>query len=245
MGRRTILLVVALLVAALGTGLVFAYVSRVDDRAIADQKPTEVLVVKKAVSQGTSVADAEKAGSFEIQKVAAASVAPGALSDLAPVRELFALSPLFPGEQVLQAKFGSAAATTGLAIPKGQIAMSIQLTDPARVAGFVEPGSDVIIFATGSVDPQNGTKPFDTAFTLLPRVTVLAVGPTTVARANDTTGTTNKEALPRTIITLAVTQLQAQRILLADFKGDLSFGLLTKDSGTKPIRRSVVNELVP
>ena len=144
---------------------------------------------------------------------------------------------------MLAAKFGKAADQTALSLPKGHLAISVQLTDPARVAGFVEPGSSVTIFATESVDPQNGKKPFDTAFTLLPKVTVIAVGPTTVTQANDTSGSGNKEALPRTILTIAVTQLEAQRVLLADLKGELSFGLLGTDSGPTRTRPTVVNDL--
>src|SRR3954453_365935 len=143
MGRRTVLLVVALLVAAMGTGLVFAYVSHVDDRALADQKPHDVLVVKKLIAQGTTVTAAEQAGAFERKPIAESSIAPGALSDLAPIRSLVALAPLFPGEQVLQAKFGAAAENSILPIPPGKLAVSIQLGDPARVAGFVSPGAEV------------------------------------------------------------------------------------------------------
>lgn len=245
MGRRTVLLVAAFLVAALGTVLVFLYVSRVDDRALKDQQPKVILVVKKYVAQGTSVEDAEKAGAFDSKKVASASIADGALSDLAAVKGQFTLAPLFPGEQVLAAKFGAAADTSDLTLPKGLLAISVQLTDPARVAGFVEPGSEVVIFASETIDPQTkDAKTFDTALVLEPRVKVLAVGPTTVTRSNDTTGTTNKEALPRTILTLAVSQLQAQRIILADSKGDLYFGLLNKDSKTFNTRPYLVADLL-
>jgi pilus assembly protein CpaB len=44
MGRRTMLLVAAFVVAALGTTLVFLYVNGVNDRAVADQKQVRVLV---------------------------------------------------------------------------------------------------------------------------------------------------------------------------------------------------------
>ena len=38
----------------------------------------------------------------------------------------------------------------GLTIPKGKIAISVNLSDPARVAGFVNPGDKVAIFLTGT-----------------------------------------------------------------------------------------------
>lgn len=232
MGRRTVLLVVAFLLAALGTGLVFSYVNSANDRALEDQKPKRVLVVKTLLAQGTTVRDAEKAGAFELKVVASASIAEGALSDLAPVRDLVALAPLFPGEQVLAAKFGAAGTASVLPIPNGKLAISVQLADPARVAGFVEPGSEVAIFTTGSIAAA-GLPPTDFSAVLLPRITVLAVGPTTVTQAAGSTAAANQEALPRAILTLAVTQREASQIFLAESKAELSLALLNKSSTTQ------------
>ena len=229
MGRRTVLLVVALLVAALGAGLVFAYVSHVDDRALKDQKPQKVLVVKKLIPQGTTVVAAEQAGDFELKDVASSSIAPGALSDLTPVRSMVALSPMFPGEQVLLAKFGASSDNTLLPIPAGKLAISVQLGDPARVAGFVTPGSEVAVFVTMNAAPT-GQQPADRTATLLPRATVIAVGPSTAQPA--TNGAANPEALPRAIMTLALSQADAQKIIFAATKGQLYFGLLDKSSRT-------------
>ena len=61
MGRRTILLIAAVVVAAVGTGLIFAYVNGVNDRALADQSPQQVLVAKVTIPSGTTAADAAKA----------------------------------------------------------------------------------------------------------------------------------------------------------------------------------------
>ena len=41
------------------------------------------------------------------------------------------------------------AGTSGaLPIPSGKVAMSVQLGDPQRVAGFVKPGSEIAVFVT-------------------------------------------------------------------------------------------------
>ena len=48
MGRRTVLLIVAALIAALGSAMVFLYVRGADDRATEAQAPVQVL---KAVAQ--------------------------------------------------------------------------------------------------------------------------------------------------------------------------------------------------
>lgn len=226
MGRRAVLLLLSFIVAAVGTGLVYAYVHGVDDRALKDQKPVVILVVKKAIPEGATVQAAQASGSFDTKKVAGDSVAPGALSDLTPIKDLVALAPLFPGEQVLSAKFGTAGSSTALAIPPGKLAISVQLTDPARVAGFVTPGSQVAVFVALQ-DVKN--KDLKRAITLLPRLTVLAVGPTTAAPASST----NTEALPRTILTFAVTQQEAQTLVLRIAEGNtLYLGLLNAQSKT-------------
>ena len=85
MARRTLLLVAAVVVAAVGTALIFLYVNGVNDRAVADQSPQQVLVAKTQIAAGTTASDAAKAGAFELKTVAKNSVAPGALSDITPI----------------------------------------------------------------------------------------------------------------------------------------------------------------
>lgn len=229
MGRRTVLLVVAVLVAAIGTGLIFAYVNGVDDRALEGQQPVEVLVATAAINSGTTGAAAAQAGSFELRKVAKDSVADGALADITPVNNLVALGTIFPGEQILAAKFGAAGSGSVLPIPTDKMAVSVQLADPARVAGFVQPGSEVAVFLTLAPGPGIA-QTTDTIRVLLPRAGVIAVGPTTLTPVAAGVEGANAEALPRAIITLALTQTEAQKVILASQKGTLYFGLLTKQS---------------
>jgi pilus assembly protein CpaB len=226
MGRRTLLLVAALVVAALGTTMVFLYVNGVNDRALAEQKPVRVLVAKTQIAAGTPVRDAQAAAAFATKEVSASSAADGALSDLTPIVDMVALSTIFPGEQILTAKFGQPGDTSVLPIPEGKMAVSVQLGDPARVAGFVSPGSEVAIFLT-----IGGAGDDDVTRVLLPKVQVIATGATTVvSTTTEAGGTTQTEQLPKAILTLAVDQVEAQKVISASQHGQLYFGLLTKDS---------------
>lgn len=235
MDRRRVLLVAAAVVAALGTVLVFLYVRGADNRAEERFETTEVLVATAQIERGERIADAAAAGKVALQAVPRGQVLPGALVTTSGVAEQIALTVIYPGEQVVPQKLGDTAVEeTRLNIPKpGDMAMSINLTDPARVAGFVNPGSEVAIFINGS-DPVTG-QPFSRV--LLTRVTVIAVGSTTPVTTTTTTdgqggqgGQQVVEALPRTLITLSVSQVQMQRILLGQQQGELSFALLTDDS---------------
>jgi pilus assembly protein CpaB len=231
MTRRTILLLAALVVAALGTGLIFAYVHNINDKAIADQKPEQILIAKSVIPAGTSVADAASKGAFQQVPMASKYVVAGALSDTTGITDQVALSPIYPGQQIVSQLFGSVGASSALPIPKDDMAISVQLTDPARVAGFVEPGSSVSVFAT--VNPASGGATTQTTRLLLPRVQVIAVGPTTTTSqttTNTQTGQTNTEQISRAILTLALSQQQAQQVIFAQQQGQLYFGLRTANS---------------
>jgi pilus assembly protein CpaB len=231
-GRRTLLLVAAIVVAALGTVLIYAYVRNADNRALKDQEPVEVLVAKTLIKAGTLGSEAERTGSFKLQEVPRSSTIVGVLSDPRPISALVAVGDIYPGEQIITAKFAQAGTTSILPIPPGKVAMSVQMGDPERVAGFVQPGSDVAIFVTVTPSGTPGAAGTETRV-LLSRMTVLAVGPTTLRAAPEGEG--NKEALPTAIITLAATQVQAEKLIFAKAQGNtLYFGLLTADSKIAP-----------
>lgn len=233
MDRRKILLMVAALVAALGTLLVFLYVQGAEGRARDKFESVEVLRAVQQIEPGESFDAAQQAGKFQLQQVPADQVLPNAQDELGTLSGSVATTTIYPGEQIISNKWGGEANVTStvLAIPKGQVAISVNLTDPARVAGFVSPGSEVAIMLNGT-DP-NTQSPYTRL--LLERIKVLGVGTTTTLTTTKVTGEGEEqqqttEQLPRTLMTLAVTQAQAERILFASSNGELAFALLTKDS---------------
>ncbi len=232
MGRRTILLVAALGVAALGTLLVFLYANNANSRAQADNEPVNVLVAKTTVSTGTSGSAAQSSGAFVTKSVPRSAVAPGAVSVVTPIADQVALSPIYAGQQILAQQFGETSETasvSSLPIPKGKLAVSVQLGDPARVAGFVEPGSKVAVFVTMEGRDQKSVR------LLIPSVQVIAAGPTTlVSAASSKSDGANTEELPKALLTLAVDQKQAEKLILGQTEGGLYFGLLNDSSKVAP-----------
>ncbi len=224
MGRRTVLLIAALVVAALGTVLIFVYVKNADDRAQADAAPVDVLVATQDVAAGTSAADASNAGAFEIKEVPTSAAAEGALTDITIISDQVALAPIFPGQQILAQMFGAPGSVSGLNVPKDKLAISVQLGDPERVAGFVAPGSEVAIFATIARTGAEG----QSTQVLLSEVEVIGVGATSLSTQTVTTDTGEQttEEIPRAILTLAVVQKEAQKVINAQSAGSLYFGLL-------------------
>lgn len=219
MGRRTVLLVAAVVVAAFGTLLVTLYVHGVDNRALARQHPRSILIAKKVIPAGTTGAQAAQDGAFELTAIASDAIANGALSDIAPVSNEIALAPIYPGEQVLQQKFGKAGDSTALSIPDaGTMAVSVSFGDPARVDGYVVPGSEVAVFVTA----DKATR------LLLPRLKVIAVGNRTLVPSSGQSGQQAQSG----VVTFAVDETEAQKLIYAEGTGQLYLALLTKDSTT-------------
>src|SRR4051794_40283002 len=191
MSRRSILLTVAFIVAALGTTMIVLYVQGIDSRAAAGQELVEVLTATDTIEPGESVADAQAAGKFEKADVLREDAVEGALTSTTSIEDQVALGTIFPGEQIISPKFGEPGSAETLTIPDDKLAISVDLTDPARVAGFVNPGSEVAIFI--SADPilmkPDGAQEQLPPYTglLLPKVQVIGVGTTTVTSKTVTT----------------------------------------------------------
>ncbi len=232
MDRRRLLIVAAALVAALGTVLVVVYARGADQRAEDRFESVDVLVATQPIAAGETVDAAQAAGKIGTGSVALRDRLDGALTSLDGRAGQVALVPIQPGEQLLTAKLGSSSdAAASLPIPAGQMAVSVNLTDAARVSGFLNPGSEVAVFLNG-IDQQTG-QPFTRL--LLSRVAVLGVGSTApvATTTTDDTGAQTVEQLPRTLLTVAVDQKQAQKVLFASSNGELAFALLNGDSDVR------------
>jgi pilus assembly protein CpaB len=154
----------------------------------------------------------------------------GAVNSTSGMDGKVALATIYPGEQIITGKFGSPGDQSTLTIPDKDIAISVNLSDTGRVAGFVSPGAKVAIFTNTTDD-----KGEDTTRLLLPSVQVIAVGATTVVSTTttDSKGAQTTEQLPKTLFTLAVPQDEAEKIMFATTHGELSFGLLSDKSQVK------------
>ncbi len=253
MARRIALIGLSLLLAVLGTLAVFVYVSQADSRARAGQQPHTVLMAAKVIPMGTTV-EAAFSEKMVVARTVTKNVVPaGALADATAVRGRVATGDIQPGEMLLASKFQKPEALSALPLEKGLMAVSVMLEDPQRVAGFVAPGSQVAVFDTYAVDDvkvtatqtsettveAEGVKVEERTQVLLPRATVIAVGPTTTrAPAAQASGgdekPQNTQANPQALLTIAVTQADAEKLVHGTQTGRLYMALLTKDSVTGP-----------
>src|SRR5512134_1831899 len=98
MGRRTVLLIVAAMIAAVGTSLVFLYVRGVDARAAQEFDAVKVLQAVETINPGETLADAQAAGKIQMGTVGRGELLTGATTSVADMSDKVALTTVYPGE---------------------------------------------------------------------------------------------------------------------------------------------------
>jgi pilus assembly protein CpaB len=257
MNKRILAGLAAVLLAVVGTVAVFAYARGADRRALQGQTAIGAYVAVKDVPAGTTAAKAISDGLIVKEMIASKGVPEGALTSVdGSYDNLVATSDLQPGELVLKARFGSVAAADGrLPVPSGKMAISVALDDPSHVGSFVVVGSHIAVFDTFNYIQKCGCTAIPGISTLtptgdhlqdsheyqratrvlVPDVTVLAVGGTTVSTSNKSSNSSDVQPASdnssvTTLITLAVTADQAARIIHAERTGTMTFALLGADA---------------
>lgn len=233
MDRRRLLLVVASVVAVVGVLLVFVYAHGADARAEKLYSGTEVLVAKDMIKPGESFDQAFADGKFETVKVAAAQELAGAGTDASKYKGDVALTTIYPHEQLIPQKFGGVDDVQGAAtlpIPAGKMAISVLIKDDGRVGAFLRAGSQVAIIFT----KLDGGTPLYTR-TLLDRVSVIGYGTrTAVPTEAGGQAVSSSDSTVQELLTLAVTQDQAEKIRFAEKDGELTAALLNQTSKVNP-----------
>ncbi len=253
MARRIVTIASAVVLALLGTMLVVVYVGRADARAMEGLATVKVLVATGPLTEGQSVAEAQSEGLIGEQTLPQKVVPADALTTFLPSdgTMVFA-SDVTPGEILQRPRLvaASEAQPDKLIIPDGKLAVTVQLEDPARVAGLVKVGSEIAVFDSfnafegnelgkkrtpsgdGLSDEFNKNK---ATRVLLPRVQVLAIGEQTSAvappaaeAAEESTGAMagGMPDTTLTLVTVAVDQNEALKLVHGTQTGALYMGLL-------------------
>jgi len=240
MKRRLLTIVLALVLAAIGTSGVLAYAKQADARAITGMKAVSVLVAQKLIPTGTSAGAALRGGLLAAEKLPASSVPPSAVRSVVPaLSHLVTGAAVQPGQLLLRAmlvKFVAQAAPGSLTLPAGMIEVTVHLCVPEAVAGDVRAGSQVAVFDTvvlggGGVSAgaacdglhaqQSGTVQ---TRVVLPRVQVMSVGTAPVsgpasAAPAASSAAQSISAASGMLVTLAVSQAEAERLIQVTVTG--------------------------
>ncbi len=257
MNRRVTGAIAAVLLAALGTFVLLAYVRSAEDRALAGERVVEVYVVQELVTKGTP---AESLGtSVALTKVPAKVEASDSLDRLTGLRGKVAAVDLVPGEQVLSSRFidPEALATQGdVEVPEGLLQVSVSLEPQRALGGQLKQGDTVGVLA--SFDPFEGEDPPgeepapktpNSTHMVLHKVLVTKVQNAAGANAPGTTpgGDAGTDAAPTSnvLVTLAVDAPSVERIVFAAEHGFIWLSHEPKtapEDGTKIQTRETVYE---
>ena len=146
-----------------------------------------------------------------------------------------ALRPMAANEPILRSKIsgeGGRAAISAVLDPTKR-AVAVRVGDVAGVAGFVLPGDVVDVLITRTPTNPNGNSQQITDI-LLQKVRVIAID-------QDASDNTDKPAVGKTA-TLEVTQVEAQKLALAQQVGQLSLALVNPAGEASPTVETVSSE---
>lgn len=259
MTRRILGVFLAIVLAVIGTGAVLAYVNAARNEVADGQEAVRVLIANQRIPAGTTGASLRERELVEEVVMPALSVPGGALSAVPEELDtLVVTADLQPSQLLLRGMFGPPTRLSGgLNVPENMLAVSVEIDMDRQVAGFVRPGSQVAIFNTyeepdEDQDTEDAEDTSDNQRTrlLLPRVEVLAVGVygsggvTTTAR-NGEADDDEEEDSTGVILTVAVDQTDAERLIHATRTGLLYLALLTDTSDISPGPGVDIDNLFP
>ncbi len=193
MGRRTLLLIASILVAAVGTALIGLYVRGADDRARQNVESTNALVALTEIPANSTPGGTEYGTASRVRGELPRDV----VTDADQIKGMKAVTTILPGQVLQQQMFSTEGNTTEAnVVSKGYVGVAFDLGDPERVAGLLTPGSWVYVYATdkpgGSAKP-NLIKPvfgYDT------QIKVLAIGSQALDEADPVSGTVQDTDVP-------------------------------------------------
>lgn len=150
--RRIVAALVAATLAVVGVALVALYVQGADQRAAAGLEPTEVLVVTQEIPVGSTAA---LGTNVTTQQIPLQAVVEGALTDLDSLQGQVATSVIYPGEQLLAARFAAPETLTddSVVVPPEMVQVTVQLS-PERVIGGRLRAGDTVGFVMSSTEPE-------------------------------------------------------------------------------------------
>lgn len=234
-GQGLIILGVAILIGLAAVFLANAYLGRVEQQQTTSPQGTvKVAVASVPLDFGTPITpDKVRLVDWPMGSLPEGTFS--SIPQLLPMNHTrVALRPMAANEPILRSKIsgeGGRAAISAVLDPTKR-AVAVRVGDVVGVAGFVLPGDvvDVLITRTPMVVNGNGNTGQITDV-LLQKVRVIAID-------QDASDNTDKPAVGKTA-TLEVSQVEAQKLALAQQVGQLSLALVNPAAETSPTVETV------
>ena len=137
--QKLIGIVASVLLAAVGTGLLVAYVRSAEHRALKGEKTVDVLVVANTIPKGTKAEDIT--ANLRIEQIPVKIATKDALTSTTPLAGKVAAVDLLPGEQLVSTRFTSPAEAQG--IGAGMLQVTVALEPVRALGGQLRKGDSV------------------------------------------------------------------------------------------------------
>jgi pilus assembly protein CpaB len=194
-----------------------------------------------------SAQDADRDGLFRTEQMPAETVPTDTLNGVdSGVATLVASADIEPGQLVRRPMFVTKVRQTGgLAVPDGKIAVTVAVGTAQEVAGYLGAGSKVAIFDTFNTAEGYGRTPAGDGMSkqhnynqatrlLLTGVPVLSVGASGSGSTGHALASSAAGGTEAVLVTVAVSQAEAEKLVHGAQTGALYLALLTDTSQTEP-----------
>lgn len=142
MKRRALGIVLALILATLGTVMLVAYVNSAKDNATKNEEQVKVYVVNKDIRQGAPISEIKQ--QITLTDIPKRLVATGAVTDLTQINDVFVAGVnLTAGEQLLSSRLVDARSLVRVAVPTGLQEVTVGLSPERAVGANLSPGDTV------------------------------------------------------------------------------------------------------
>lgn len=150
MGRRTIAIIIAVILALAAAGLVWWYVSSVREESEAETQTQAVLVATATIPARTTGEDVVANRLVTVQNVPANLVAPGAIGDQNELKGRVVSTEIARGQQIVASQLVApeAISAVGSQLEKGMRAISLPIDRASAVAGTMKAGDRVDVIAS-------------------------------------------------------------------------------------------------
>ena len=212
--RTVVVMAVATLMAGIASLGVYAAVKSIPVREV-EVAHTFVAVAARNLPTGSRITEED----VKLVAWPARNPVPGAFSEVKPILDRGLVAAVGENEPFTETKLAPLGSGAGLppSIPPGMRAMSVKVDEVIGVAGFVVPGTrvDLVVTLRGTGQTEESM-----SRTVASNVLVLTAG-----TKFDQEQAKDGKPQPSTVVTLAVSPSDAERVALASSEGKISLAL--------------------
>lgn len=243
---RALVVVLALILATVATAGVFLYAQGLEKDAEAGGAMVSVVVSEVDIPPRTDLNTLIKDDLFKVIQVNEAAYVDGAITSVDQLADKNNAVAILAGEQIPAARISGNVQGGALSIPEGMEALTVSLDAPRGVAGLINTGDKVTIYATfDDVEERRSGEKNTFTVVLVPTVELLAVHRPLSSTAFGGDEASASEQLPGSLFaTLALTPEDAQRFVFSMENGSTWFGLLPPDAEGEALPPITIDQVI-